>query len=151
MKTIDLMKNPPVSAPTLDRLDAAGSVLSSLCAVHCLCMPLVLGLLPALGLSFLANRRLELAVALAMLALAAGCLWLGCRVHRRWWLFALFGTGAQVILYVQLTAKDCCVADAFSWPNAIAMMTGGLLIAGSHFLNRRFRTACVCHPACAAG
>jgi hypothetical protein len=151
MKTIDLMKNPPLSAPTLDRLDAAGSVLSSLCAVHCLCMPLVLGVLPALGLTFLANRRLELAVALAMLALAAACLWLGCRVHRRWWLFALFGGGAQVILYVQLTAKDCCAADAFSWPNAIAMMTGGLLIAGSHFLNRRFRAACGCPSACVAG
>jgi hypothetical protein len=146
MKTIDLMKNHPVSVPMLNRLDTAGGVLSSLCAVHCLCMPLVLGLLPALGLGFLASQRLELVVALVMLLLAAACLWLGCRMHRRWWLFAVFGLGAQAILYVQLTAKDCCAAEAFSWPNAITMMAGGSIIAASHFLNRRFRCGCWACP-----
>jgi len=139
---IDLMKNPSVTAPTLDRLDCAGGFLSSLCAVHCICMPLLLGVLPVLGLTFLANRRVEMLVAFGMVALASGCLWMGCKVHRRWWLFVLLAIGAHLVGYAQLTAKDCCAADAFSWPNALMMTGGGLLMATTHFLNRSYRRCC---------
>lgn len=55
----------------LTRLDVVGSVLSTLCAIHCLAMPLVAGLLPVLGLGFLGDPAFDQAACLAMMALAA--------------------------------------------------------------------------------
>jgi hypothetical protein len=136
------------SSRTLDRLDRVGAVLSSLCAIHCLCLPLLLAALPALGVTLLASRAFERSVAAALILFATGCVWSGCRVHRRWGLFALLAPGAGLIAWVQLTAPDCCAADAFNWPNALLMTLGGGLVAGSHWWNRRLRAHCGC-GACA--
>jgi hypothetical protein len=128
----------------LDRLDHVGSLLSSLCAVHCLCMPLLLGALPALGLAVQSNRTFERSTSAALVLFATGCVWSGCRVHRQWGLFALLAPGAGLIAWVQSAAPDCCAAAAFSWPNAMLMTFGGGLIAGSHRLNRHLRARCEC-------
>ncbi|MBM3844742.1 MAG: MerC domain-containing protein [Verrucomicrobia bacterium] len=131
------------------RLDVLGSVLSTLCAIHCLAMPLVADLLPVLGLGFLGDRAFDQAACLAMMALAAVCLVQGCRIHRRWWLLALLGTGATLTVGTQFVfppescAKSCC-ADAVNWSQALVMFTGGGAIAAAHLLNLRFRRACRC-------
>ncbi|MBK7999420.1 MAG: MerC domain-containing protein [Verrucomicrobia bacterium] len=133
----------------LSRLDVMGSVLSTLCAIHCLAMPLVAGLLPVLGLGFLGDRAFDRAACVAMMALAALCLAWGCRVHRRWWLFGLLGSGAaltlgtQFVLAPETCAKSCC-AGAVNWTQALVMFTGGGAIAAAHLLNLRFRRACRC-------
>ena len=137
--------NPPSSSDKtlLNRCDALGSFLSSLCAVHCLCMPVLIGLLPVLGLTFLANHTLERVVCLTMLVFAAGCLWSGCRYHRRWGLFGLLGAGAALVLYVQF-AGPVEEKEEANWKEAGVMAIGGSIIATSHFLNRRLRAQCDC-------
>jgi len=138
--------------PTLARLDVLGSALSALCAIHCLAMPLVAGLLPVLGLSFLGDRSFERGACVTMTLLACACLVAGCRRHRRWWLFALLGTGAALTLGTQFffaedtaatCAKSCC-ADGVNWTQVLVMFTGGGLIAASHLLNLRFGRTCGC-------
>jgi len=127
----------------LDRYDKLGSVLSSLCAVHCLCMPVLVGMLPMLGLTFLANPTLERIVAVSMILFATACLWAGCRYHRRWALFSLLGAGAALVLYIQFAGppED---AENREWKEAGFMACGGSLIAVSHLLNRRLRAGCDC-------
>jgi hypothetical protein len=149
MKTKPGTQKPTATATILNHLDACGSMLSSLCAVHCLCLPLVASLLPALGLAVLANRSVERGLDATMVLFAAACLWLGCRVHRRWGLFGLLGAGVLLVGYVQLGASDRSTAPALNWMNDALMTIGGLLIAASHFLNRRLRTRCAC-TLCAA-
>ena len=139
----------PRPATRLAHLDFVGSALSTLCAIHCLAMPFVAGLLPVLGLNFLGDRAFERAACVAMMALAALCLAWGCRVHRRWWLFGLLGSGAaltlgtQFVLPPETCAKSCC-AGAVNWTQALVMFTGGGAIAAAHLLNLRFRRACRC-------
>ncbi len=131
------------------RLDAVGSVLSTLCAIHCLAMPLVAGILPVLGLGFVGERGFERAACAMVMVLAGFCLLDGCRRHGRWWLLGLLGLGAALTLGTQFLfapaacVKTCC-AERVNWSEAFIMFTGGGLIAVAHLLNLRFRRACAC-------
>ncbi len=124
-----------------------GTWLSTACAIHCLVMPVVITALPLIGLGFLEERWFERAACGGMLALAALCLWRGCRMHREWRLLGLFALGGGLMLWLQFTAgPDCCAHD-FSWFRAGGMGLGGLAIATAHVLNRRLCQRCQ-HPGC---
>ncbi len=132
---------------TLNRLDALGSVLSGPCAIHCLCMPVLVGVLPSLGLTLFVDRGAERVACAVMLVIAAACVWNGCRVHRRWSLLALLGVGTALVAFAQSIAPpDCCVAERGSWTEAAVMFTGGAMVASSHWLNLRFRRCACCAP-----
>ncbi len=128
------------------RWDILGSVLSTLCAIHCLAMPILAGVLPLIGLGILGNRTFELAACAGMVTLAAFCLWLGCLRHRRWWLLALLGLGATTVIAVQLAAAPACCSKerGGNWMEATLMFLGGSAIAVSHLLNLHFRRNCGC-------
>lgn len=133
-----------IHSPLLNRADKIGSVLSSLCAVHCLCMPVLIGLLPVIGLTFLASHTFEQIASVSMIVLAAACVWTGCRYHRRWGLLALLAVGAAVVMGIQFAGPAEADETQTDWFEAAAMMTGGLLIATSHLLNLKLRARCHC-------
>lgn len=144
MRQLYFTANPPLWLPKLDRL---GSCLSFLCALHCLAMPLVIGFLPLLGLSFLGNRTFEQSVCALSIGLAFFCLLNGCRQHKKWGLFSLLLVGGGLIAHVQFFSladdactSECCEAHGTAAPTKEAgiMFLGGSLIATSHLLNRRF-------------
>jgi len=143
MSSIKPDSTSPQSKSVLNRADALGSALSSLCAVHCICMPVLIGLLPVLGLTFLASHTFERAAAVTMILFAAACVWSGCRVHRRWGLLILLSAGAALVLYIQF-AKGPEEKEHADWIEAAVMAVGGSLIAASHVLNRRLRASCHC-------
>ena len=137
------------SSNWLHRIDVTGSALSTLCAIHCLAMPLIAALLPFWGLAIIGSRGWERATSAAMVILAAVCLWQGCRRHGRWWLLALLGAGAVVVLGTQLIwaegdcAHACCTVRQ-NWWEAGFMCLGGLSIAAAHGLNLHYRRKCSC-------
>ena len=133
----------PPQKSLLNRADKFGSILSSLCAVHCMCMPVLIGLLPVLGLSFLASHTFERAACVTMILFAAACVWTGCRAHRRWGLFVLLAAGAALVIYIQFGGPPE-EKESANWTEAAAMMIGGALIAISHLLNLKLRARCHC-------
>ena len=124
----------------LDRLGAAASLA---CAAHCAAMPLLAGLLPLLGLGFLASEQAEWW--LIRLALGIGSLSLlpsYARKHRQWRPLLLFAFGASLIVAVRLSAEEGSRLEAPT------MALGALLIACAHLINRRLCRSCAaCHPA----
>lgn len=133
----------------LHRLDVTGSALSTLCAIHCMAMPLVAATLPLWGLSLLGSRGWEQFTSSTMVSLAAFCLWQGCRRHGRWWLLAVLGLGATVVLGTQFFwadsgCRDACCAVRTDWKEAAFMFAGGLAIATAHVLNLHYRRKCHC-------
>jgi hypothetical protein len=126
-----------------DRLDWLGAAASLACAVHCAAAPLLIGLLPLVGLGFLASDQTEWA--LAGLSLAVGSLSLipsYARKHRQWRPLLLFAFGASLIIAMKLLVEDGSRLEA------PAMTLGALLIAFAHMINRRLCLSCVaCHPA----
>src|SRR5581483_8562853 len=141
-----LKSNSPRSSAQslLNRADRIGSVLSSLCAVHCMCMPVLVGLLPMIGLSFLGGHKFEHVACVSMILLAAACVWSGCRIHRRWGLLVLLCAGAAVVLYTQFAGPLEEKETRTDWREAVAMFAGGALIATSHLINLKLRARCCC-------
>lgn len=137
---------PPSALPDAGQAGARSSVLpwdrlgfaaSSLCAVHCVCMPWVLLAMPFLASTWLVDREIERGFVIASVTLAAICTMVGCRAHRNWWLMGLLGTGALTLFGAHATAPPACCSDHLSWPHAIAAAMGGGILATTHFLNLR--------------
>ncbi|MBO0861876.1 MAG: MerC domain-containing protein [Chloracidobacterium sp.] len=126
-----------------NRLDRLGAAASLACAAHCAAMPLLIGLLPLVGLSFLAENQVEWA--LAGLSIGIGSLSLipsYARKHRRRRPLLLFAFGAGLIIAVRLLADDGLRLEA------PAQAIGAILIALAHIVNHQLCRSCAaCHPA----
>ncbi|MEO8461064.1 MAG: MerC domain-containing protein [Dokdonella sp.] len=112
---------------TIDRI---GATASFLCAVHCAALPLILGLLPALGLEFLADHRFERIFVTLAATLAVTSLLFGFRRHRR---FAAFGFLIPGILL--LIAGIIVDFDQAKLVHAVLVSSGGTLVAFAHVRN----------------
>lgn len=121
---------------TLDRI---GVVASCACAVHCAVMPFLIGVLPLLGLGFVAEERVEwLLVALSGLIGVASLLPSYFRYHRRVSPLILFGVGVTLIVVGRVWFEE---GAAFETAGVVA---GALTIAAAHFVNRH-----LCQRRCA--
>ena len=95
------MKNEPsrgaIARPAVDRLDKVGATASLMCAIHCAAMPLVVTLLPLIGLGFLADNRIEWALVALSALMGVTSLCLGFREHRSRRAFAYLGIGIGML------------------------------------------------------
>ncbi len=123
------LKRPSLFARLADRFGATASLL---CAVHCALLPVVIALLPALGLGFLADHRFEHAFIAFASVLALTTLAIGFRRHqdfRAFW-FLLPGIGllfAGIFIEFQNSAIV----------HAVLVAMGGSLVAIAHLTNLR--------------
>ncbi len=121
-------------------VDNTGACLSFACALHCMAMPLLVVVLPLIGLSFLATERAELVLITGAIALAIGSLAWGVRLHRSW--------RALLILIVALAfivISRTAVEGSFE---VVFYSIGGILLASAHLVNRHLCKTC---PACEPG
>ena len=118
-------------------VDNTGACLSFACAIHCMAMPLLVTILPLIGLGFLANERAELFLIAGAIGLAIGSLAWGVRHHRSW--------RALLILIVALAfiaTSRTAVEGTFE---VVFYSIGGILIASAHLVNRHLCKTC---PVC---
>ena len=116
----------------LDRGDRMGMVASTLCAVHCALLPLVIAVLPSLGLGLGGQADLDQAFVLFASLLALTTLTQGYRRHRvfrAWWFLlpgiALLWGGAYTSLH------------SHGLLHTVLMVSGGMLLATAHWVNLR--------------
>lgn len=122
-------------------VDNAGVFLSSACAVHCVAVPLLVTFLPLVGLGFLASEPAEFAIVGAVV-LAVGSVVAGVRYHRRYRAFL------TLVLAVGVIAAGYTAAEGNF--EVILHVTGGVLLATTHLLNRHLCRTCPaadCGPA----
>ncbi len=126
----------------LDRLGATGSLV---CAVHCAVLPLLIALLPALGLSAWLGEGFERAFVVFASLLGAFSLVTGYRRHRVLRALGTLLLGLLVlwagILYAPL--HHHLVA------HAMTMTFGGTLVGLAHLLNLRLNHGHVHDASCA--
>ena len=111
----------------LDRFGAAGSLI---CAAHCALWPLLLALIPGLGLSFLANPLFERGFVIFAGVLATLSLLPGFRRHRSPLALLILLPG---LVGVSVGAFGSSVHSG--WDHALLMSLGGVLIAAAHLVN----------------
>jgi hypothetical protein len=119
------------------KLDRCGATVSLACAVHCAVMPLAVGLLPLLGLCFLADEQTEWAFVIVALGLGVASLLPSyLRRHQQARPLLLFGGGTCLLLGARLFLAE---ESPLELPAAVL---GALLLAGAHLINRRLCQAC---------
>jgi drug/metabolite transporter (DMT)-like permease len=142
-------------------LDVVGATASFLCAIHCLAMPVLLVVLPTVGLGFLLNESLERGFVIGSVALAVASTCWGFRVHRKsrvvW-----FSTIGSVFLLCATFGHSHSTESAHvhhdhaghdhhhhesdhpqsSWGGLALLLGGAIFISSAHLLNRHFCKSC---------
>ena len=135
----------PFAAP--GAWDKFGMTASTLCVIHCVAMPFVIGFLPALGLEFLAHERIHHVLAFIVVGVAALAFMPGYRKHGKKYVLLLMGVGLTSLLFAAFEAEALLGA----WAEPAFTVLGGTLLVTAHWLNRSFCRLCsVCQgePAC---
>lgn len=125
----------------VDKLDKVGATASLMCAIHCAAMPLLVTLLPLVGLSFLADNRVEWALVALSALMGVTSLCFGFREHRSRRAFAYLGIG------IGMLAVGRILEDNLHSPWGVAIVVlGGVTLASAHLINRRLCQSCrTCH------
>ena len=111
--------------------DIAGVILSQLCLVHCLLLPVLVGALPSLSHSdHLGGELFHLTVLCLATPVAAFALLQGYRKHRNS-RPAVFGTAALLILWAVFGVEETINHDLVAAFNVM----GGLMMAYAHWQN----------------
>jgi hypothetical protein len=130
------------SASLLDRFGATGSLL---CAIHCALLPLVIALLPSLGIATWLGENFERGFVIFATGLGAFSLVWGYRRHRAIRALGLLVPGLAAlwagVLYAPLHHAVL--------PHAIAMTFGGTLVGLAHLANLRLNHGHVHDASCA--
>jgi len=122
-------------------VDKLGASASFLCAVHCALLPIMVSVLPLLGLSILADEKFEIVMlALAAgLAVVSGCC--GYLTHRNCWVVFSFA-GALVILGLGALVFHDHHGSYHKHDNWLFMALGGTMLAITHIVNHRLCSRC---------
>jgi MerC mercury resistance protein len=125
-------------------LDRFGSTSSLVCALHCALLPIVISVLPALGLGFMAWSGFEWAFVIFASLLGLFSLWIGYQRHRvvRALLFLLPGLA---LVWAGILVPS--IHHSVFW-HAVAMSAGGTLIAVAHLINLRLNHSHVHDASC---
>lgn len=126
----------PAVASRASRVGRWAQWLSIGCAIHCMAMPLLVAVLPIIGMGFLLDERVETVVVLASLGLGAVSLYWGFRSHRNVSVLAVLGAAGVLIL-----AGRLAVGTQLETALTVA---GVLILAAGQFLNRRLSRSCGC-------
>jgi hypothetical protein len=105
-------------------------------------MPMVITLLPLVGLGFLANAATEWTLIGVSVLLGGSSLCLGFRQHRRRRTWMVLAIG-----FALLTAGRIVEERKQERLGVGLVVVGGITVAGAHLINRHLCLACrVCHP-----
>jgi hypothetical protein len=126
----------------LDRLGATGSLV---CAVHCAALPLLIALLPAIGVSAWLGHGFERGFVAFATLLGAFSLAMGYRRHRRVRALGMLAVGLAALWTAVLYPP---LHEALL-PHAVAMTFGGTLVGMAHVINLRLNHGHVHDASCA--
>ena len=122
------------TSTTHSLVDSVGAGLSFACAIHCMAMPLLIAVLPLIGLGFFLSESAELVMVIGAVALAAGSLTWGYRHHRQWQILLVLGVALALIFIARFWSA--------AGHEAIFMALGGISLTAGHLVNRQLCRAC---------
>ena len=128
-------------------LDQFGTTASVICAIHCALLPVLIAVLPAIGLGALAWNGLEWAFVCFATVLGLVSLWLGYKRHRVYRALTFLIPGlALVWLGVLIPSIHHDIVR-----HAIVMTAGGTLVPVAHLVNLRLNHSHVHDASCHHG
>ncbi len=129
-------------APALDRIGATGSLL---CAIHCALLPLLIALLPSIGIAAWLGEGFEQGFVLFASLLGLFTVIWGYRRHRAVRAFGLLLSGLATLWFAVLYPP----LHHMLVPHAVVMTLGGTLVGLAHLTNLRLNHGHVHDASCA--
>lgn len=119
--------------------DYVGVLLSFLCLVHCMLLPFVIVMLPALSLEFLKDEIFHKVLAVILSLVSVLAFIPGLRLHNKKIviLFAVMG-----LVCIQVAVFYVC-GDCNSFAERGLTSLGGLLLIAAHLMNHTFCLSCL--------
>ena len=121
-------------------LDKAAIALSTLCALHCLVLPILIGVLPSIGALGLGDEMFHKVLLFAVIPLSVVALGLGCQKHKKY-VIALFGGAGLLIMIFAATLGHDLLGE--NGEKALTVL-GASLIAFGHWRNYRLCRELTC-------
>jgi len=122
-------------------LDKSSVGLSTVCAVHCLLMPVAVVMLPSLAALPFADERFHVLLVFFVLPLSTVALTMGCRKHKSWRVMAVGVVGLALLVRAALGGHDL-FGELIE---KSATVIGAGLVALSLVMNFRECRALDCH------
>jgi len=115
-------------------LDKVGIAITSLCAIHCIMLPVLLPVIPLLGVTFLADEAFEKSVLLLTMVLGFIALFSGFhRYHRKLYPFYSLFLGGLIYWHKDILGHH--------WEPVVLTM-GAAFVVLAHILNMRLCNQC---------
>jgi ABC-type nickel/cobalt efflux system permease component RcnA len=139
----------PKEHKTISKLDMLGFSASTICAIHCATIPVILLFLPLIGLEFITDPFIEIALIGLSLIVGVYTLTRGyLRHHRRIYPIILFIAGLAIIAIGhfafghELHEGEVSTIDALGIFGAVIIPVGAIMIAIAHYMNRKMCLSC---------
>ena len=112
--------------------DVWGVFFSAVCVLHCLAVPIVILIFPAMGLKILPEEDITHAILFSFILGVAGiAFWTGYRVHGKWRPIIWMAVGLVIILYATFFVHHQL---GHMWEPLFAIV-GSLALIRAHYLN----------------
>ena len=121
----------------LDRLAIGGS---ALCAIHCLSLPVLLSVFPALGTTLFGKESFHVLLLFFVIPLSVIALSMGCKQHKSLFVAMMGILGIGLLIFTALFGHDMFGHDG----EKIATLIGASFIAISHIRNYTLCRAAQC-------
>ena len=121
--------------------DKTAISLSTLCAIHCLFLPLFIVMLPATYASILNNESFHAWLAFAVIPISIFGLTLGCKKHRRLKLLIPSLTGLSLLIIAALFNDIVFIKQ---WEKPLTVLASLLIVYG-HYKNYKLCREIHCH------
>lgn len=114
-------------------LDTTAVVLSGVCMLHCLALPIVLTVLPIVNVSLMDETTFHLVMMVVILPISLIALTIGCRQHKDRLTLILGATGLAILTSTALFGHVWFGLSG----ERIMTSIGGLVLASAHIQNYR--------------
>ena len=114
-------------------LDAAAVVLSGICMLHCLALPLVLTILPIVNISLLDETTFHTLMLIVILPVSLVALTIGCRKHKDLLTIGLGAVGLGILAFTAFFGHEFFGLTGERFVTSL----GGVILAAAHIQNYR--------------
>ncbi len=138
-------ENVKVESRSLGRWDRVGMFASMLCAVHCVALGLLAGILPLVGTAIVLNWIWEITFVAGAIIIGGYTVVRSYTIHRRRLPLTMLIVGVVLLIGSKIWHLEAHVHHGHVHVHAgeaILAALGGIAIAAAHFINLRFRAAC---------